>query len=92
MLYLVSLNESKSKKMTKKIILDGAKVMTEAQYRPLGLMYAEGKGVREGKNKELKWYKAAEYSAKINKYNLAKNNAPRTSIARFEERCRKRRR
>jgi TPR repeat protein len=37
-------------------------------------MYAEGKGVREGKNKELKWYKAAEYSAKINKYNLAKNN------------------
>jgi TPR repeat protein len=48
-------------------------VMTKAQYS-LGLMYAEGKGVREGKNKELKWYKAAEYSAKINKYNLAKNN------------------
>ncbi len=71
MLYLVKLNKSKEETFDK--IYRGAKVMTEAQYN-LGLMYAEGKGVREGKNKELKWYNPAEYSAKINKYNLAKNN------------------
>jgi TPR repeat protein len=71
MLYLVKLNKSKEK--THNRILDASKVMTKAQYR-LGLMYAEGKGVQEGKNKELKWYKSVEYSEKINKYNLAKNN------------------
>jgi uncharacterized protein len=72
MLYLVKLNKSKENSIQDKFsIAEG--LMTKAQYR-LGLMYAEGKGVREGKNRELQWYKAAEYSAKINKYNLAKNN------------------
>jgi uncharacterized protein len=69
MLHLVSLN---NKKPINKII-GGAKVMTEARYT-FGMMYAEGQEGRQGKNKELKWYKAAEYSAEINKYNLAKNN------------------
>jgi TPR repeat protein len=72
MMYLVNLNKSKSKTIDNKIS-NAAKVMTKAQYS-LGLMYAEGKGVREGKNKELKWYKPAEYSSKIDKYNLAKDN------------------
>jgi TPR repeat protein len=54
-------------------INEAAELMTKAQYT-LGMMYAEGQGVRDGKNSELKWYKAKEYSDKINKYNLAKNN------------------
>jgi uncharacterized protein len=49
--------------------------MTTAQYK-LGNMNAEGQEVRQGFNKELKWYKSAEYSAKINKYNLARENVP----------------
>jgi hypothetical protein len=51
MLYLVKLNKSKEKTFNK--VSDVAKVMTKVKYS-LGLMYAEGKGVREEKNKELK--------------------------------------
>jgi uncharacterized protein len=66
---LVSLNRDK----TINKIYKGADVMTKAQYT-LGMMYAEGQGVRQGKKSELKWYKPKEYSAKINEYNLAKSN------------------
>jgi uncharacterized protein len=71
LLNLVSRNDPED---AKKIILDEYRRMTEAK-QTLGTLYAEGQENRKDQNKKIKWYKAAEYSTKINKYNLAKKNA-----------------
>lgn len=71
MLKLVNLN-SHEKTINK--IIGGAEVMNKAQ-NVLGMIYSKDQKVRLDKNKELKWYKPAEYSRRINKYNLAKKNS-----------------
>jgi uncharacterized protein len=71
MLNLVNLNNH-AKTVNK--IIGGAEVMIKAQ-NVMGLIYSKDQKVRLDQNKELKWYKPAEYSRRINKYNLAKKNS-----------------
>jgi uncharacterized protein len=70
---MLNLVSQKDHEDAKKIILDGYRRMNEAK-ETLGTLYAEGQENQKNQNKKLKWYKAVEYSAKINKYNLAKKN------------------
>jgi TPR repeat protein len=74
---MLNLLSRKDSEEAKNIILDRYRDMAQAQYK-LKMMRVEGNGVLKDYNKELKWYKSLEYNERINKYNLAKNNAKQT--------------